>query len=100
MSIAILNILANMAVVVYGSALESVTGWREGRGQRLKAKNAKNKLANFKVLVEAQPGMFPEVESNLEELKALDYCEKWIPVRKWLKANKIEFADFAEEIKF
>ena len=44
--------------------------------------------------------MFPEIESNFEELEALAYCEEWITHRKWLKANEIDFHDFVEEIKF
>jgi hypothetical protein len=38
------------------------------------------------------PGMFKDLELDLEIREAADFCREWFKHRKWLKANGISLA--------
>ena len=57
-------------------------------------------MKNHKIIMESSPEMFTDIKNNFEEVKAVDYCKKWRSKRKWLKANKVNFIKWPEEIMY
>jgi hypothetical protein len=57
-------------------------------------------LNNFKTLIDTAPDKFKDLKKSLDELTALDYCDKWVIHRRWLQATNVDFKDFPEEILF
>jgi len=52
------------------------------------------------MIVENLPGVFKNIEEEMSIHDAIKYCKDWIVQRKWLKANKVDFAEYKEEIEF
>ena len=46
------------------------------------------------------PGIFVKIELDISILDAIKYCKAWIPHRRWLKSNKVDFTKFQEEKDF
>ena len=59
------------------------------------------KLKNHKYLIEnLSSKKLPELEREQDAYKAVSYIKEYYPHREWMKLNKIDFADFKEEIQF
>lgn len=46
------------------------------------------------------PGLFNRFKKEMLVIKAVKESKDWIVHRKWLIANKVEIAEFPEEIEF
>ena len=57
-------------------------------------------MEDRKVIMEKLPGNFMKIEKEMSGHDAIHYCKDWIAHRKWLRANKINFREFTEEIEF
>ena len=50
--------------------------------------------------MEVYPRKFKHFKSENDLKEAIQYSKGWIPERRWLVANKVDFNQFPEEVKF
>jgi hypothetical protein len=46
------------------------------------------------------PGEFEDLNEIRNEYEAKVYCQSWLPERRWLQKNEIDYSKYPEEIKF
>ena len=62
------------------------------------AKSIKAKIERRKLVAKEMPGMFEDLERELQIREAADFCREWHAHRKWLIRNEICLKSFAEEL--
>ena len=60
-------------------------------------KSQLRKLQNRQRLIELYPKKFKYFEHEINVIEAIKYSKDWLPHRKWLKKNNINFSRFEEE---
>lgn len=100
MSVASMNIVINLAVVVIAQIFEWGMALRarvhERRAARVMAERRKKK----EYIVATVPKTLATYEAEITIADALAYCKGWIGERKWLSANSVDFSKYEEEIEF
>ena len=51
-------------------------------------------------MTKSLPGLFIKIELDISILDAIKYCKAWVPHRRWLKSNDVDFTKFPEEKDF
>ena len=98
--ISVFNILINLAIVLIDSIYETGSEYLEKRQQEKKLKFIQERRENRQKIVDEAPGQMKVFEFELTIFEVLVKVKEWMPHRKWLKSNGIEFDDYPEEIEF
>ena len=95
-----LNILVNMLLLCATSIRDlcRIIIYYHNKSQR--DERIDQKADNFQVLIDQAPEEFDDLKTLLHEVEVRKFCFEWLPDRQWLRANKIEFDDYPNEIKF
>lgn len=99
-AVSTMNIAVNIMIVVLSTLNDVWKSMRRYWGNRKVRARRLSKYKNWQYLQAEFPGKFEEQRKALEEDEAIRTCAEWIPQRNWLRARKINFDDFPEEIEF
>ena len=97
MGTATLNVLVNLSSIFYSSIRESWDEMMESLENRRLANKIREKIYNRRLIVNELPGMFEDLERELQIRDAADFCREWHEHRKWLIKNHISLDTFEEE---
>ena len=95
-----MNILLNLMFMLFDSSASTVMSIKEKYLLHKARKLIKKRMEDRKIIMEKLPGNFMKIEKEMSVHDAIHYCKDWIAHRKWLRANKINFREFTEEIEF
>lgn len=101
MGVAGFNIVGNFAIVLFETTSDNFFKFKEWIETRRQIKMIEQRKSNRLTIVEDQkPETFPYLEYELSVYEALKIIKKWLPERRWLKANGVNFENFPEEKRF
>jgi len=64
------------------------------------ANKIREKIENRRLVTNELPGMFEDLERELQIRDAADFCREWHEHRKWLIKNQIPLKQFEEEKQY
>jgi len=101
MGLSAVNIVVNLIIIVYGTAVYDMYYPLVDRFELSKArKQFVLNQANKKYLIKKLPGMLEEFESEEEFHKGILTVKKFHLHRQWLEANGLDFSEFEEEKEY
>ena len=87
MGIATFNVLVNLSAIFFQSMRDSFNEWQDKLANRRRANSIKSKIEHRKLVAKEMPGMFEDLERELQIREAADFCREWHDHRKWLIRN-------------
>ena len=100
MATSITNILGNLANVIFTTFKETSELFVKRKRRIMLEKHTKERQENRQKIIEEAPGIVRSFEFEKSVHDILINIKKWLPQRKWLQANHIEFSQFKEEIEY
>ena len=98
--IASLSIFANLSLAVKDT-FYGLYAYAHEEYHKHKSTKELNRLYALKAkLLKEFPNRFQDLQHSEDYLKATKYCREWIPHRKWLTDNKVNFSKSPEEVQF
>ena len=94
------NVLVNLSSIFFSSIKESWDELMDSLENRRIANSIREKIENRRLVVNELPGMFEDLERELEIRDAADFCREWHQHRKWLIKNHIALKPFEEEAMY
>lgn len=95
-----LNILINMAIVIFDTVIEAGEKYVQWKQHKRKLQVIRERRENREEIVKEAPGAMKVFEFELSIYEVLSKVKSWLPHRKWLVKNKVKFDDYPEEIEF
>jgi hypothetical protein len=92
-----LNVMVNLSSIFFSSIKESWDELIDSLENRRIANKIREKIENRRMVAVELPGMFKDLERELEIRDAADFCREWHEHRKWLTKNNISLKGFEEE---